>query len=226
MIVVFTTIFGGSDSLKAAPSGASRCVCFVDDPSRYFGQTRGWELVQHPVTNARREAWHLRCIPHRLFPDATTTIWIDASFTLTNLPKLLLDASGHELSVLPHQARTSCYEEGREIVRIGQASGADVNRQLDGYREEGFRPKALSISCIIVRKDTPAVAKFNTFWDQEIQRHPGDNTQISLDYAAWKAGVKVHHLRGVRKDNPYAIHDHRDHKNRRVPYDTDTAAPR
>lgn len=222
MIVVYTTIFGGSDSLKAAPSGASRCVCFVDDPGIYMGQTRGWELVQHQAANPRREAWHLRCIPHELFPDARKTVWVDASFTLTDLPKLLLDSSGHPLSGLLHHARRSCFEEGYEIVRVGQASEADVAPQLAGYlATAGFVPSTLTISCILVRENTPAVTAFNELWDAEIQQHLGDNTQLSLDYAAWKTGIGVHHLHGVRKNNPYAVHDHSDHKRRRQPYDTE-----
>lgn len=217
-VTVYTTIFGGSDGLKQAPTGASRCVCFVDDPSLYAGQTRGWELVQFASRDPRRDAWHLRCIPHELFPEATTTIWIDASFTLMDLPRLVRDAGGHALSGLRHHARASCYEEGHAVVKAGQADARDVAWQLDGYREEGFHPSALTIACILVRAQTPAVRAFNLAWDAEIQRHPGDNTQLSLDYSAWRTGVGVHHLPGVRKDNPYAVHDHADHKRRRKPY--------
>lgn len=226
MIVVYTTIFGRSDSLKQAPSGASRSVCFVDDPDVYMGEWRGWELIKHPAPNPRREAWHLRCMPHVLFPTAQKTVWIDASFTLTNLEALLLDATGHELCGLPHQARTTCYDEGREIIKVGQANAALVNRQLNGYHDQGFRPTALTISCILVRLNSQRVQAFNERWDDEIALNPGDNTQLSLDYAAWATGVKVHHLHGVRKDNPYAIHDHGDHKRRRTAYDTDTTVRR
>ena len=218
MIVVYTTIFGGSDSLKQAPSGASRAVCFVDDPLIYMGETRGWQLQQYPAPNPRRSAWHLRCIPHLLFPAAKKTVWIDASFTLTDLDRLLMDASGHELSVLQHHKRNSCYAEGQELIKVGQAYAADVNRQLDLYREEGFTQSTLSISCILVRENCQRVTHFNEQWDQEIKRYPGDNTQLSLDYAAWRVGLPVHHLPGVRKNNPYAAHDHNDHKKRRAPY--------
>lgn len=218
MIVVYTTIFGASDSLKKAPSGASHCVCFVDDPKVYAGDTRGWELVQYSAPDPRREAWHLRCIPHELFPNARMTVWVDASFSVTDLDRLLLHTGGHPLSGLRHHKRNTCYEEGREVVRVGQSDDADVARQLHGYSREGFNPSALTISCILVRQSTPEVTVFNQAWDAEIQQHPGDNTQLSLDYCAWKTGVGVHHLNGVRKDNPYAIHAHEDHKKRRQPY--------
>jgi hypothetical protein len=222
MIVVYTTIFGESDSLKQAPSGASRAVCFVDNVNRYAYQERGWELIQHKAPNPRREAWKLRCEAHRLFPDARKTVWIDASFTLMDLSRLLLDASGHPVSGLKHHKRNTCYQEGLEIIKVGQADSSDVAKQMNEYARQDFQPSALTISCILVRENSSVVNAFNECWEKEIYQHPGDNTQISLDYAAWKAGLSIHHLTGVRHNNPYAVHDATDHKRRRQRYDTDT----
>lgn len=218
MIVVFTTIFGGSDSLKQAPSGASRCVCFVDDPSIYFGQTRGWELVKHPVVNPRRDAWHLRCVPHELFPEAKKTIWIDASFTLTNLPRLMLDSSRKPISALRHHVRHSPYDEALRLVRNNQATKDEAHAQINAYKSSGFEPPHLSISCIIVRDQSSEVQRFNATWDAEIKKWPGDNTQVSVDYSAWANGLTIHALRGERRNNPYAYHAHLDHLERRRPY--------
>jgi hypothetical protein len=213
-VILFTAILAGSDSLKPAPVGA-RSICFTDKIDR---DSQGWELKEWPATSPRREAWRLRCVPHTLFDDYRTVVWVDASFTVTNLPKLLKDSEGFPLSGIKHHGRKSCYEEGRETVRIGQAEAAPVARQLEGYRREGFAPDALTISCVLVRQNTPTVTAFNELWDAEIRQHPGDNTQLSLDYCAWKTGIGVHHLSGARHGNPYAIHDHADHKRRRMPY--------
>lgn len=218
-VIVYTTILGGSDSLKPAPRFADRAVCFVDDLEMCKGDSKGWTLHVVPkVPDPRREAWRLRCIPHQLFDAYDTVVWIDASFTLTDLPLLLRHSRGHELSGLKHHLRSSCYEEGHEIIAIGQGDAKAVRRQLDSYRREGFRQKALTISCVLVRQHTPQVSAFNELWLREIQAHSGDNTQLSLDYCAWKAGLTVHRLKGMRKNNPYAAHDHRDHKRRRKPY--------
>lgn len=221
--VLFTAILGDCDSLKPAPAGI-QAVCFTNIRDFRYDIAnqpyRGWDLhfVPNVEDNERRHAWHLRCVPHELFPDATRSIWIDASFTLTDLPRLLKDSDGHELSVLKHHARSSCYTEAREVIKVGQADAQDVHRQMDGYKREGFQPSALSISCIIVRQHTTKVQKFNQLWDREIKLNPGDNTQLSLDYCAWKYGIAVNFLQGGRKDNPYAVHDHADHKKRRKPY--------
>lgn len=227
MTIVYTAILGPCDSLKPAPVGADRCVCFTDDPA-HVADPKGWDVHLWPAehwieSDPRREAWRLRCVPHQLFADYDTVIWIDASFTLTDLPQLLRDSTGHDLSGLRHHTRTTCYEEGREIIRVGQAGAVHVNFQMDAYRRAGFRPSSLTISCVLVRTKTPTVQAFNESWAEEIRTHLGDNTQLSLDYSAWKVGLTVHPLQGGRKDNPYAQHDHADHKRRRQPYRTEVA---
>lgn len=217
-VVVYTTIFGGSDSLKPAPVGADRCVCFVDQPALCH-DAQGWDLVTRVAgVNPRRDAWRMRALAHDLFRSYDKSVWIDASFTLTNLPLLLAHADGAAIAALRHHRRSSCYAEAREVARVGQATDADVAGQMDVYRKAGFQPNGLSISCIVVRTNSDAVRAFNETWHAETSAHRGDNTQLSLDYSAWKHGLSIRALRGTRHNNPYATHDHEDHKRRRQPY--------
>ena len=229
MVVVYTAILGGCDSLKPAPKGADRCVCYTDNAYLLHcvpgsGDCLGWEFIEvsegggYPQGSSRRAAWYLRCVPHDLFPVHDVSVWIDASFTLTNLPKLLKDSAGHELSALRHHGRTTIDQEAAAIVKAGQATEAEVSAQVNAYRREGFGMTPLSVSCILVRQNTPKVKAFNELWDAEIQKYPGDNTQLSLDYCAWKTGLFWHALEGGRLANPYAVHDRADHKRRRKPY--------
>lgn len=217
MTIVYTTILGGSDSLKPAPAGAE-CVCFVDDPSVY-PDTKGWTLRRHDyVGDPRREAWRLRCIPHRLFGGYDRVVWIDASFTLTDLPRLLRDAGEAPVAAIRHHRRQTCFQEAGEIIKVGQAPADDVNRQMVAYRSAGFRPTCLSISCIVVRDASERARRFSDTWDEQIRSYPGDNTQLSIDFSAWANGFQIAPLRGSRHDNPYSTHDHLDHKKRRKPY--------
>lgn len=219
MTIVFTTILGGSDSLKPAPPLADRCVCFVDDVSAY-PDAKGWELRQVDVgeQDPRRLAWEMRCVPHLLFGQYDRAVWIDASFTLTNLPRLLKDAGTAPIAALRHHARMSAWEEAVTVVRVGQARRVDVRMQMDAYQREGFTSSHLSISCILVRDRSETAQHFNETWANEIALHLGDNTQLSLDYSAWVSGTEIRALRGTRHDNPYSVHDHADHKRRRKPY--------
>lgn len=218
MTIVYTAILGGSDSLKPAPKGADRCVCFVDDPAQY-PDAKGWELIAHRYSgDPRREAWRLRCVPHTLFPKYDRVIWIDASFTLTNLPLLLEHAGKAPIAALRHHRRQTPYQEAVELVKVGQAHKADIDRQVADYRAKGYPGSHLSISCIIVRDHSDSVHWFNVAWQAQIEIHPGDNTQVSLDFCAWFHDMTIKPLMGSRLANPYSTHDGADHKKRRRPY--------
>jgi len=217
MTIVFTAILGDCDSLKPAPADV-RAVCFVTDPAAH-ADAKGWELIAHAAENPRREAWRLRAVPHTLFEHYDRVIWIDASFTLTNLPRLLRDTGDAPIAALRHHARRSPFVEAAQLVKVGQSDKAPLDRQVKAYQKAGYNPTHLSISCVIVRDHSPAVERFNDTWAAEIARHPGDNTQVSLDYSAWRNGLTIHGLKGTRHENPYATHDHADHKKRRKPYD-------
>lgn len=221
-VVVYTTIFGESDSLKPAPSGADACICFTDQHHESI-DPQGWRLVPWVAADPRREAWRLRCVPHQLFGEYSRVIWIDASFTLIDLPRLLADAGKAPIAGLRHHERRSYIAEARRLVRIGQANETDVNRQLEVYRRAGFEGSHLSISCLLVRRRTDAVREFNETWLRQIQGYLGDNTQVSLDYSAWANGLEITALQGDRHFNPYARHDHLDHRRRRKPYMTQEA---
>jgi hypothetical protein len=217
--VVYTAILGTSDSLKIAPKGADRCVCFVDNPDDYSNHN-GWELIPHEYDgDPRREAWRLRCRPDWPFASSYDRIvWIDASFTLTNLPLLLKDSEGAKVAALRHHARRSPIDEAAKLVEVGSARAEDAKRQVADYAKANYRPTHLSISCIVVRDRSEQARRFNETWEQQISEYPGDNTQVSLDFSAWANGFEIKSLRGTRHDNPYATHDHLDHKKRRKPY--------
>lgn len=219
MTILYTTIFGGSNSLKPAPSGADRCVCFTDHADLTV-ESVGWERGHWETpTNPRREAWHLRCVPHLLFSDYARVVWVDASFLVIDLPKLLEDAGRAPIAALRHPDRSSHAHEGQKLVKYGQSHAQPIQRQLDAYERDGFTSDYCSVSCLLVRDRSADVQAFNETWDAEINTHPGDNTQVSLDYSAWKNGLRIKALAGTRHDNPYAIHDHADHKRRRQPYE-------
>ena len=218
MTVVYTAILVTCDSLKLAPNGADRCVCFVDNPDDYTSPN-GWELVGHEYSgDPRREAWWLRCVAHELFPEATRTVWIDASFTLTELPLLLRHAEGAKVAALRHHARRSFVDEAAKLVEVGSARAMDAKRQVTDYAKAGFVPSHLSISCIVVRDASEQARRFNATWHDQIVSYPCDNTQVSLDFSAWANGFHIQALKGTRHQNPYATHDHLDHKKRRKPY--------
>lgn len=216
MIVLYTTIFADSDVLKPRPAGADLAVCYVDRP---VAASLGWTIVElPPPADPRRTAWRMRALSHLTFPDATVVIWADASFAICNLPRLVEDAGVTSLAGLRHPERSSCYEEGAELVALGQSDRRAVEAQLASYRAAHFAPHALTAANILVRRHTPAVVAFNEYWASELQRWPDDNAQLSLDFSAWRADLAVQYLDGTYTANPYMHFDMGDHHARRRPY--------
>lgn len=214
MIVVYSAIFGGSDSLKHAPTGADRCVVFTDDATL---AGPGWEVVVHPTPERpRRAARVLKMAPIGLFPDAEASIWLDGSIELRDWNALMLDTAGADIACFAHPDRSTCYDEGATVVRLQIAHPAKVNESLRTYRREGFAPTSLSTTGLFYRRHTPRVAGFNQLWRDQLNAY-GTNDQVHVDYCAWKTGVTVTHLRGHYRDNPYAVYDKADHHRRRKP---------
>lgn len=215
MIVAYTAIFGGSDRLKAAPIGADRCVCFTDDPKL---SSNGWEVVCQipPEEKPRRTARVLKMTPHRLFPKATASIWVDGSIAIQDWPALVRDIGGAEIACLAHPDRSNCYDEGRMVIRLERACPSSVKDALELYALAGFRPTALSTTGLFFRRHTDRMAAFNELWRDHLDRF-GTNDQVHVDYCAWRTGIQVTHLRGHYRDNPYAAYDKADHHQRRQP---------
>lgn len=217
MKVVYTAVLGGSDTLKEAPvNAADRCYCFTDAPDQ---ESKGWMFKPWRIVDGpRRDAWRLRCRPDLLFPTAQQTLWLDASFEMLDVQALFRDAGDAELAGLNHHERTSCFEEGMELVTIGQSLNWDVQRQLERYAREGFPARHLTTAGILLRRRSALITAFNRHWENEIDMHRGDNTQLSLDYAAWRVGLPITHLTGNYPDNPYVRYDAEDHHLHRRPY--------
>jgi hypothetical protein len=216
MTVVYTALLGESDTLKPAPSGADRCVCVTDHPRREVA-ARGWVTEPWSVTaqGPRRDAWMIRCRPDAIAPGADVTVWIDASFTVLDLPALLRDAGDAALTGMRHPERSSCYEEGEALLALGAVEAVALADQLDGYRREGFAPSSLTTAGILARRWTPAVQAFNALWESEIHRQAGDLPQVTLDYCAWKVGLPIQYLSGTYLSNPYVRYAHKDHRRRK-----------
>lgn len=214
MIVVYTAIFGASDSLKQAPAGADRCICLTDDVTL---SGRGWEMRYRPTpTHPRQAARAVKLASDVLFPEASLVVWVDGSIEIRDWARLMADVAKAELACLPHPDRDTCYDEGRKVVQLKIAHADQVNAALEEYRQAGFTPRRLATTGLLVRRQTPRVAAFNALWRDHVARY-GTNDQVHVDYCAWRAGLTMSWLTGHYRDNPYMRYDQQDHHRRRRP---------
>jgi hypothetical protein len=212
--ILYTALFGGSDSLKPAPKGPDRCICFADDPCL---RGEGWEMVHWPTRHPRHEARVLKISSHLMFPEEKWVVWADASMQVLDWDRLMLDKGNHYVSCIEHWDRNNVYSEAIELLSMeSHVDPKSVKRFVAHIRSEGFVSHSLSTTGLLVRRLSQHVIDFNSLWRECLNKY-GIDDQLHFDYCLWKVGVKVHYLQGKYTDNPYVKYDHFDHAARRNP---------
>ncbi|KAL0314748.1 UNVERIFIED_CONTAM: hypothetical protein Sangu_2319200 [Sesamum angustifolium] len=135
-------------------------------------------------------------LPHRLFPNARYSLWVDSKSQFRRDPLGVLEAllwrSNDELAISEHGARSSVYDEAKAVVRKNKATPEEVEVQMAQYRQDGLPEdkrfngkKALAEASIIVRKHTPMTNLFMCLWFNEVVRFTSRD-QLSFPYVLWQ----------------------------------------
>lgn len=205
MVVLYTSITGGYDSLRPVP-GTYRAVCFTDRPIPNPG---GWEIVEQPARlgSARYEHKRFKCCPH-WFLDADISVWTDANRPPKGAPAEwaphVLGAA--DIALFPHPDRHCAYREAESAWRTRRDEPGVIRAQADRYKADGFpRDFGLYVGGTVVRRHTPHVAAFNERWLMECLRGCVRD-QVSLPYALWATGLTPAIIPEPYRDNPYVHH--------------------
>lgn len=213
MIVVVTALIGPAES--APPVGPAepgvRYVCYTDR------EAPGWECMAPVAGLPRYAARYAKTHVHEL--DADVTVWMDASFDLLVPPSRIVAAAndtGHNVAAFAHPDRSTMEEEAAEVMRLGLADVRAVDRQIQAYRRTAFPGRPLTTTGLLVRRHTPAVARFNERWWHEIASRTLRD-QLSIDFAAWRMGIRIGYLPGHYRANAFVRYDRERHRQGRVP---------
>ncbi|KAK4429119.1 hypothetical protein Salat_1212100 [Sesamum alatum] len=215
-VVVSTCAFGGGDDLYQ-PIGMSETslqkVCYVAfwdeitlatqeaqgnkvDENHFIGKWRIIIVRDLPFRDQRLNGKIPKMLPHRLFPNARYSIWVDSKSQFRRDPLGVLEAllwrSNDELAISEHGARSSVYDEAKAVVRKNKATPEEVQVQMEQYRLDGLPEdkrfngkKALAEASIIVRKHTPMSNLFMCLWFNEVVRFTSRD-QLSFPYVLWR----------------------------------------
>ena len=199
-IVVYTAVLGDHDELRGPYNGTphgmgnfndrfTRYVRFLDHPlSRPNAQS--WEnIVVSSPEHPRRAAKQIKILPHRYFPEATASLWLDGSLSLNYAPAWLVEhALGDaDIALYPHPFRfETIYDEAQAVIDCGLDDPTIVRAQVGRYRALGF-PKTgpLYYGGILLRRHSPAMEEFNESWWKEIQ-DGSIRDQLSLPVLLWQ----------------------------------------
>jgi len=206
--VVYTAIANGYDSLKPIlPLWRDEAVfvAFMDKPQA----VPGWEIrpLHNVFKDPCRNAKIHKILPHKYFPEAEYSLWIDGSVRLkSKLP--LRDwvdqyLSEHDLALHKHWCRNCVYEEGAACLHFKWDSPTVIHRQMGKYFSEGYPSQNGLAECgMIFRRHTHAIEQLNELWWKEITEG-SRRDQLSINYSCHKLGVKYAYFPGTILDTPH-----------------------
>jgi hypothetical protein len=156
-----------------------------------------------------------KILPHRFFPYAEYSLWVDGSVEIlpgTNIQELidtyLKDA---DICVFKHPWRNCLYEEANVCLERKLDEKEKILSQIDFYKWDNYPEDNNLYECgAILRKHTSGTNIFNEMWWEEITRY-SKRDQLSFPYSANKAHIQVNTFPGhlSTNDNPYfKVHPH------------------
>ncbi|XP_039010111.1 uncharacterized protein LOC120138774 isoform X1 [Hibiscus syriacus] len=237
-IAVISCIFGNSDRLRT-PAGkmvtrsSRKNVCFVMFVDELTMQTLYsevqtpdggfiglWKIVvvkNLPYDDMRRVGKIPKMLPHRLFPFARYSIWLDSKLRLQRDPLQLLDyflwRKGHEYAISNHYDRHCLWEEVAQNKKLNKYNHTVIDEQFEFYQADGLKkfnasdpnkllPSNVPEGSFIVRAHTPMSNLFSCLWFNEVERFtPRD--QLSFAYTYQK-------LRRTNPDKPFYLNMFKD----------------
>lgn len=198
-----------------SPVAMTPGVEFVLFTDRRPPLVRGWKWAPPPAateglpdTLVNR---YCKFFPHRIFPEADRTIYVDANtLILKDLSPLLaeFEASGAEIGLFPHKQRANIAEEleyGIEVGRIPPDAVEKGREQLRFYAEEGLPADHVFTENAILFRDHRGtrVAEAMELWWEQLERFTRRD-QLSLPYVLHKTGLRPHVWDWNYKfENPY-----------------------
>lgn len=221
-IAVISCIFGNSDRLRI-PVGkmvtrlSKKNVCFVMFMDELTLQTLSaegqipdrtgfiglWKIVvvkNLPYDDMRRVGKIPKLLPHRLFPSARYSIWLDSKLRLQRDPLLILEyflwRKGFEYAISNHYDRHCVWEEVAQNKRLNKYNHTVIDQQFAFYQTDGLQrfdpsdpdrllPSNVPEGSFIVRAHTPMSNLFSCLWFNEVDRFTSRD-QLSFAYTYQK----------------------------------------
>ncbi|KAH6780412.1 transmembrane protein [Perilla frutescens var. hirtella] len=244
-IAVSSCIFGNSDRLRS-PMGktvsrlSKKNVCFVmfvDEVTLQTLSSEGqmpdtmgfvglWKIVvvkNLPYSDMRRVGKIPKLLPHRLFPSARYSIWLDSKLRLQLDPLLILEyflwRRGYEYAISNHYDRHCLWEEVAQNKRLNKYNHSVIDEQFAFYQSDGMRrfnasdpnkliPSNVPEGSFIVRAHTPMSNLFSCLWFNEVDRFtPRD--QLSFAYT-------FHKLSRMNPGKPFYLNMFKDCERRKI----------
>ena len=205
-IVIYTAIFGGSDTIVDPIEVNKECdyVCFTD--SNIKSSVYTIVRLDNFFETSRMDSKLFKILPNYILSNYDISIWIDGSVVIKKDPieyfkKQLIISS---ILTFKHSLRDCLYEEAA-ICRIsGLDSKEKIDDQINYYKNENFPVKAgLFEAGVLARLNNDAqVLNMNVEWWNQIRRF-SSRDQISLPYVLNTIGLVPGLIPGTVYENEF-----------------------
>lgn len=206
-IIVYTCVAGRYDHalMPVVAEPGVRFVCFTDKPAHL--KADGWEI--RPLASSERltdghciNRFH-KFFPHRLFPQAQWSIYIDGNLRFAgrfaDLVARVRD-SGADIGAFHHPHAHTLAREA-EVCALSKFDARDfsvIDEQLRSYAADGIDLQQVIPACYVLVRDHRAAAltqAMSLWWSQIFEFCKRD--QISFGWVVAKSGLRLQALDGV-----------------------------
>ena len=204
-------------------------ICFTDDPAL---RSNFWKVVYLDnealkdlgcvrFDTPRYVCKFMRTMVHKLLPEYTETLSVDASFLIIgNVEEYVNKFTGNaDIMLVVHPYWDCIYEEAKKAIELATDDPEVITRQVKRYRNDGFPEHFGQIEGgRIYRKHTDSIRQLNEMWYKEIT-NGSNRDQMSFMYCCWKLGIHADICTDKaeseywRYDSPYWIYLHHKHLN-------------
>lgn len=205
MNFVYTAITGGKDLLKETQNTeGAQFVAFTDKdiPSTTWKVLPAHREFEDPNRNAKIH----KVNPHRYFPEAEYSLWIDGTIEMVDPLEMLIDLylGDADIALFKHFQRDCAYSEAMVCGSLGLDDPEIMSKQMARYYMVEQYPLnyGLAECTIILRRHTPKILQLNEMWWDEICKG-SRRDQLSFNYCCWKLGIEYNEMEGTVYNNQH-----------------------
>ena len=205
--VVYTSIFGNSDSLKEV-EGKDPTIsyeCFTDNKNL---KSDSWNITycEDFLDSPRLTAKSFKVFPLLVFPNSAASLWLDASFKIKRNLTELFDKYTYSSSIVCHRhpKRDCLYKEAKVCMLLGMDEREIIRNQIREYKELGMPKKdGLMHGGVLLRHHkSQEICKLMEDWWLELNTH-SIRDQFSLKFLSWFNGIELNYIPGTLYDSDY-----------------------
>jgi hypothetical protein len=214
--VVFTALFGSTESLVEQPVAAQskvHFICFTDNPAL---SSRTWEIVQvTPLFPAdpRRSQRDIKIRGHELLDEFDEWLYIDNTVKLKQTPEAIMEEwlVDADWAALSHDANSTLWDEFEANRELNKDTPERLDEQLNDYI--AFHRDVLDQhplwNGIFARRNTAEVTKCARLWFDHVLRYSARD-QLSLLVALESHPMRVNRIEARVRNSPWHDWPHRE----------------